>query len=356
MNKNKNFTLIEPLVIRNKHLCLSENKNNTSLRPDGRTSRLLKASSSHLHAPKAFFTRSAFTLIELLVVTSHFCWGWLLGLKKSKGKRMFSSPAHEQVKLYSFTLIELLVVIAIIAILAAMLLPALGKSKEYGRRATCVSNAKQILLGVAGYSADNTDHIVPQVAPTTTQGYSYTVANYGNLQYWPFQKSDYAITWPALLFPYVGWSDAMYKKHGGYAVSPGGYRREWLPQIYYCPNPVPGSGLTLHTWVFHKLNNSLCVPGIYTFAKIKRPSNTFFVYEPGKTALRYNDLIAAFGGYIPGTGVCWGDRTQLEEKYQNDLYKGRHNGTMVVGMLDGHVETPKGEDQSPLISVPSTLS
>ena len=36
-----------------------------------------------------------FTLIELLVVTSHFCWDWLLGLKKSKGKRMFSSPARE---------------------------------------------------------------------------------------------------------------------------------------------------------------------------------------------------------------------------------------------------------------------
>ncbi len=51
-----------------------------------------------------------FTLIELPVVTSHFCCDWLLGLKKSKGKRMFSSPAREQVKLYSFTLIELLVI------------------------------------------------------------------------------------------------------------------------------------------------------------------------------------------------------------------------------------------------------
>ncbi len=36
-----------------------------------------------------------FTLIELPVVTSHFCWDWLPGLKKSKGKRMFSSPARE---------------------------------------------------------------------------------------------------------------------------------------------------------------------------------------------------------------------------------------------------------------------
>ena len=119
------------------------------------------------------------------------------------------------VKYHNFTLIELLVVIAIIAILAAMLLPALSAARERARSANCVSNLKQVGVHYATYAADNHDYIP----------YTYGVGK------WTYLASDLIREGSATLNGYNG-PGLLYLN---------GYIDDQTARVFYCPNAMGSS-------------------------------------------------------------------------------------------------------------------
>jgi len=213
--------------------------------------------------------------------------------------------------LRAFTLIELLVVIAIIALLAALLLPALGKSKAKAEAATCTSNLQQLSLAWVLYAEDNGDLLVNNHGVPETLARRQTWAN--NVQDWESSDDNTNLVYLAdsKLGPYASRSAKIYKCPSDREPAPNGPHIRSMSMNAMVGNPGELTNRFNPTYVqFYKL------------AEVTIPSGIFVFLDEHADTLNDGFFVNLLDDY------AWGN---LPGSY--------HNGAVNLAFADGHQES-----------------